>query len=168
LFAKKQKITKKTSNNEKNKDLNEKEEENYEEKEEEEEVELENNVVPTNNTNSQLVQFDKEMIWTSLQKESKDAKYVDVTPYIFMPQRQAAKELGLPSSTLCKRWKEATMQRKWPRRNLRKIDKEISKIIQKIPPSCGTSLDVPTEAYLGLLLKKKAEEMKPVSIRISP
>jgi hypothetical protein len=33
--------------------------------------------------------------------------YVDITEYLNMPQSEAAKKLGIPTSTLSKRWKEA-------------------------------------------------------------
>jgi len=33
--------------------------------------------------------------------------YVDITEYLNMPQSEASKKLGIPTSTLSKRWKEA-------------------------------------------------------------
>ncbi len=35
--------------------------------------------------------------------------YVDVTPYLNLSQNEAAKRLNIPSSTLSKRWREATV-----------------------------------------------------------
>jgi hypothetical protein len=59
--------------------------------------------------------------------------YVDITEYLNMPQADAAKKLGIPPSTLSKRWKEAVRKRKWPYRMICKIDKEIMNLLNKVP-----------------------------------
>jgi len=53
-----------------------------------------------------------------------DSSYVDITPLLILPQKEAANKLGISESMLCKRFKECT-RRKWPYRYLRKIDKMI-------------------------------------------
>lgn len=42
----------------------------------------------------------------------KSQNYIDLGPYLSMPQSEVAKQLGLPASTLSKRWKEAVPGRK--------------------------------------------------------
>src|SRR5690348_3052620 len=51
--------------------------------------------------------------------------YVDVTEYLAMPQTEAARRLGIPTSTLSKRWKEASVNRKWPHRVVSKVSTNI-------------------------------------------
>ena len=64
--------------------------------------------------------------------------YVDITEYLNMPQSEAAKKLGIPTSTLSKRWKEAVRGRKWPYRMICKLDKEIMTLLHNVPQ--GTQL----------------------------
>lgn len=52
---------------------------------------------------------------------------VNITPYLHLPQSEAARILGIPASTLSKRWKEATT-RKWPHRKLKKLEKKIDQV----------------------------------------
>jgi hypothetical protein len=59
--------------------------------------------------------------------------YVDITEYLNLPQYLAAKKLGIPASTLSKRWKEAVRTRKWPYRSVQKLDKEITTLLHNIP-----------------------------------
>lgn len=56
--------------------------------------------------------------------------YVDITEYLNLPQTEAAKKLGIPTSTLSKRWKEAAANRKWPYRTVSRLDKGKSSVIQ--------------------------------------
>jgi len=42
---------------------------------------------------------------------SKESNFLDITEYLNMPQTQAAKHIGIPTSTLSKRWREAARQR---------------------------------------------------------
>lgn len=57
--------------------------------------------------------------------------------YLTLPQSEAAHKLGIPTSTLSKRWKEAVRARKWPYRTVAKLDKEIMTLLHNIPQ--GTS-----------------------------
>lgn len=97
------------------------------------------------------------------------AKYTDITHLLNMPQAKAAEVLGMPMSTLSKRWKEAVRSRKWPFRQVSKLDKEIMTLLHNIPP--GTEGDpqgaTPPEIAqaLGVLLKRRQDELKPVHIR---
>ena len=91
-------------------------------------------------------------------------QYCDITEFLTLPQNQAAKKLSIPPSTLSKRWKEASRNRKWPWRVVRKIDKEISCLLHNIPTNGSIPEEV--EAHLSVLLKKRQEELRPVVIRI--
>lgn len=54
----------------------------------------------------------------------------DITPLLSLPQKVAAAMLGLSESMLCKRFKACT-QRKWPYRQLCKIDRAIAHLTAK-------------------------------------
>jgi len=93
--------------------------------------------------------------------------YVDITEYLNMPQAEAAKKLGIPPSTLSKRWKEAVRKRKWPYRMICKIDKEIMTLLHNVPQGANAPpLPEEIESALGHLLRKRQEELRPVVIRI--
>jgi len=93
--------------------------------------------------------------------------YVDITEYLNMPQSEAAKKLGVPPSTLSKRWKEAVRKRKWPYRMICKIDKEIMTLLHNVPQGPNAPpLPEEIENALGQLLRKRQEELRPVVIRI--
>lgn len=93
--------------------------------------------------------------------------YVDITEYLNMPQSEAAKKLGIPPSTLSKRWKEAVRKRKWPYRMICKIDKEIMTLLHNVPQGPNAPpLPEEIESALGHLLRKRQEELRPVVIRI--
>jgi hypothetical protein len=97
------------------------------------------------------------------------ATYIDITPYLNMPQKEAARRLGIPTSTLSKRWKEAVRCRKWPYRTICKLDKEIMALLQNIPQDYNTrtnQLPEEIETTLGYLLRKRQEELQPVIIRV--
>lgn len=94
-------------------------------------------------------------------------QYVDITDYLNMPQADAAKKLGIPPSTLSKRWKEAVRKRKWPYRMICKIDKEIMTLLHNVPQGPNAPpLPEEIEAALGKLLRRRQEELRPVVIRI--
>jgi len=93
--------------------------------------------------------------------------YVDITEYLNMPQSEAAKKLGIPPSTLSKRWKEAVRKRKWPYRMICKIDKEIMTLLHNVPQGPNAPpLPEEIENALGTLLRKRQDELRPVVIRI--
>lgn len=92
-------------------------------------------------------------------------RYVDITKYLNMPQSMAAEKLGIPTSTLSKRWKEVARNRKWPYRTVSKLDKEIMAILHNIPQG-SNKLQPDMEATLGVLLRRRQEELRPVRIRL--
>ena len=49
------------------------------------------------------------------EEESEEGNYIDITDLLTLPQKEAAKRLGISESMLCKRFKECT-KRKWPYR----------------------------------------------------
>jgi hypothetical protein len=104
-------------------------------------------------------------------KMNEPEEYIDVAPYVTLPQHEAAKKLGIPSSTLSKKWKDATVNRKWPYRALAKIDKEIMTLMHNIPRNSDGSgpvaMDPELEEQLSGLLKKRQGEARSVIIRLS-
>jgi hypothetical protein len=94
-------------------------------------------------------------------------RYLDITEHLNLPQADAAKKLGIPTSTLSKRWKEAVRNRKWPYRAICKLDKEIMTLLHNIPQGPDAApLPEDIETTLGYLLRKRQEELKPVVIRL--
>lgn len=91
-------------------------------------------------------------------------EFCDITKYLAMPQIEAAAKLGIPTSTLSKRWKEAVPSRKWPWRMINKIDKEIISILKDVPPNGAVPIN--QRNSLALLIRKRKEELQPVAIRI--
>ena len=91
-------------------------------------------------------------------------KFVEITPYLNQPQVSAAKRIGIPTSTLSKRWKEAVRDRKWPYRSVRKLDKEINTLLHNHNLSNVLPPDV--ERALGVLLRRRQDELRPVVIRL--
>jgi len=51
--------------------------------------------------------------------------FTDITHLLTLPQKEAARILGISESMLCKRFKEQT-QRKWPYRYLRKVERQMA------------------------------------------
>lgn len=96
--------------------------------------------------------------------------YVDITDYLNMPQSEAAKKLGIPTSTLSKRWKEAVRGRKWPYRMICKLDKEIMTLLHNVPQGAngtgGPPFPEDIENTLTRLIRLRNEELKSVVIRI--
>jgi len=114
--------------------------------------------------NNALIQ-PKETEKRMVERKDDNSKFVDVTPFLTLPQHEAAKKLGIPSSTLAKRWKEASCNRKWPYRTVSKLDKEILTLLKNVE-NAKAELSPSVEATLGLLLKKRQEELKTVLVRL--
>jgi hypothetical protein len=96
-------------------------------------------------------------------------EYRDITELLNLPQIEAARRLNIPMSTLSKRWKEAVRVRKWPHRQVAKLDKEIMTLLHNIPArSEGDQSTTPPEIEqaLGVLLRRRQEELRPVKIRM--
>uniref|UniRef100_A0A7S4IIK0 RWP-RK domain-containing protein n=1 Tax=Vannella robusta TaxID=1487602 RepID=A0A7S4IIK0_9EUKA len=93
-----------------------------------------------------------------------DQRYSDITEFLNMPQNQAAKRLGIPPSTLSKRWREAAPNRKWPYRTVCKIDKEITTLLHNIPQDGVIPPDI--EKKLSALIAKRQEELKTIVVRL--
>jgi len=118
---------------------------------------------PTQGVNSSSQPYDELLDQLSNKSPIKD-EYLDVTPFISMSQEDAARKLGIPSSTLSKRWREATMNRKWPYRNICKIDREIKTMVANIQNGKN---DPEMQMTLGNLIKKRKEETRTVFIKRS-
>jgi hypothetical protein len=97
--------------------------------------------------------------------EEKPGTFINVTSYLTLPQHAAAKKMGIPSSTLSKRWKEASCSRKWPFRTVSKLDKEILTLLKNVE-SNSSALAPHVEETLGILLKRRQEELRTVIIRL--
>lgn len=96
--------------------------------------------------------------------QSIQTEYFDITPYITYSQEKAAKKLGIPKSTLSKRWREATCNRKWPYRQLCKVDREIKTLVHNMQSTNGLS-DPQLQANLAALMKLRLEESRVVFIK---
>lgn len=120
-----------------------------------------------NNNNAIVQHHNNDINGAIIERRGGDdnSKFVDVTPFLTLPQHEAAKKLGIPSSTLAKRWKEASCNRKWPYRTVSKLDKEILTLLKNVE-NAKAELSPSVEATLGLLLKKRQEELKTVLVRL--
>jgi hypothetical protein len=92
-------------------------------------------------------------------------QYCDITDYLTLPQSQAAKKIQMRPSTFSKRWKIATGGRKWPCRQVKKIDKEIRDLVHNVRRENGT---FPQEIELRVveLIKLRQKQLVPVVIRL--
>eukprot|EP01114_Cavostelium_apophysatum_P008546 TRINITY_DN2109_c0_g1_i1.p1 TRINITY_DN2109_c0_g1~~TRINITY_DN2109_c0_g1_i1.p1 ORF type:complete len:293 (+),score=38.45 TRINITY_DN2109_c0_g1_i1:182-1060(+) len=88
--------------------------------------------------------------------------YFDVTPFITLSQERAAKRLGIPKSTLSKRWREATCNRKWPFRQLCKIDREIKTLLHNLQ---GGTVNAQLQSNLATLMRQRQDESRIVFIK---
>jgi hypothetical protein len=91
-----------------------------------------------------------------------DCNYIDITPLLVLPQKEAASKLGISESMLCKRFKECT-RRKWPYRYLRKIDK----MLQMFSPKGENFTTGEDQEKIDRLRKEREECLQPVKIRIT-
>ena len=85
----------------------------------------------------------------------------DITHLLTLPQKEAAKILGISESMLCKRFKEQT-QRKWPYRYLRKVERQIS-LKQK-----SKKLSMEDVKRLDILSQEREKCLASVQIRLRP
>jgi len=85
----------------------------------------------------------------------------DITHLLTLPQKEAAKILGISESMLCKRFKEQT-QRKWPYRYLRKVERQIS-LKQK-----SKKLSMEDVKKLEHLSREREKCLSSVQIRLRP
>lgn len=99
-----------------------------------------------------------------ISSQSSDNDYFDITPFITLSQERAAKKLGIPKSTLSKRWREATCNRKWPYRQLCKVDREIKTLIHNMQ-NLGGGADSQLQANLATLMRLRQEESRSVLIK---
>jgi hypothetical protein len=92
---------------------------------------------------------------------------VDITSLLTLPQKEAAHKLGISESMLCKRFKECT-QRKWPYRQLCKIDKTIAAITHSRRKGSNEASLPPGDAAKVKALRRERESiLAPVSIRLT-
>eukprot|EP01101_Sappina_pedata_P006880 TRINITY_DN3526_c0_g3_i1.p1 TRINITY_DN3526_c0_g3~~TRINITY_DN3526_c0_g3_i1.p1 ORF type:complete len:821 (+),score=224.52 TRINITY_DN3526_c0_g3_i1:125-2587(+) len=86
--------------------------------------------------------------------------HIDITDLLSLPQKEAARRLGISESMLCKRFKERT-KRKWPYRYLRKIEKVIKAL------KASRNLDKDERERLNTLIVERDICLQPVHIRIT-
>jgi len=108
---------------------------------------------------------DDDSLQENVQPKKKNRKrpcvLTDITHLLTLPQKEAAKILGISESMLCKRFKEQT-QRKWPYRYLRKVERQIS-LKQK-----SKKLSLEDIKKLELLAKEREKCLSNVQIRLRP
>jgi len=115
-------------------------------------------------SSSELEQHQEKQIMPH--KQQKGNSYIDITEFLNLPQVEAAKRLSIPPSTLSKRWKEAVNKRKWPWRTVCKIDKEIMTLLHNVPQGDATQMPTEVQNRLAYLLRKRQQELKPVTVRL--
>lgn len=91
---------------------------------------------------------------------------LNVAPLIDLTQTAAAKIIKIPSSTLCKKWKEATKAKKWPYRSYKKAEKKFAvlarnsqvKKVEQMEEAAKKNLDMMVElrqpVYINYQLPK--------------
>jgi len=80
-----------------------------------------------------------------------------------MRQAAAAHRLGMSSSALSKRWREAMKSRKWPYRIHCKLEKEIKDILAQHK---GPNRPPDVERKLNILIDQRRENIEPAAIRL--
>jgi len=93
-----------------------------------------------------------------------EGQFIDVSTEFGIPQNKVAQKLGMHPSTFSKRWNEATQKRKWPYRDIHKIDKELATIAQNLP-SAGEEVKRKMIARMNELLHTRNGMCLPVYIR---
>jgi len=125
---------------------------------------------PSNNSSdlTRLTPSTSDLLGQIISQGSKDLpEFMDIAPFVTFPQYEAAKKLNIPSSTLSKKWKDATVNRKWPYRTLAKIDKEIKTIMHNIHRDSNGNVDPQVEQKLAKLLQVRQNETRPVIVRMT-
>jgi hypothetical protein len=91
---------------------------------------------------------------------------LDVTPFFNTLQTDAAAQLGIPVSSLSKRWKKASNGRKWPHRHVLKIDVQIKELLSTVSDEDvdAGKMSIDVESRITALLHKRAACLQPVSI----
>jgi len=123
-------------------------------------------ITPFNETEKKPQEFAKE----SMEEEIVDSmeegnsiplvEEIDISLYTRLPMRDAAKIIGMPCSTLGKKWKKESKGRAWPFRRLSKISKEIAFII-----GCFDDSNSEQNERLQELLEERRIELLPIILR---
>ena len=94
-----------------------------------------------------------------LDADQKINNTVELSPYFYFPQYVAARMLRISPNSLSRKWRKQTKNRKWPYRPLKRLNQEISTLIQniKLDPS---SPDL--QAKLNQKIQSRNKEMVPV------
>lgn len=108
-------------------------------------------------------QFDHNMI-----KFGKQEKSFDISTMVDLSQKDAAKKLGIPGSTLSKKWREATGNRKWPFRTIQKLDHRIHTLFHNHVNAGNKdgSMTKETTVLLEHLLFQRKKETSPVFVKL--
>jgi len=106
----------------------------------------------------------KALVCSAGARDASECNYIDITDLLVLPQKEAARQLGISESMLCKRFKECT-RRKWPYRYLRKIEKVITML--EAQKADGAEMTTEDEEKLASLSEQREECLKPVRIRIT-
>jgi len=91
-----------------------------------------------------------------------NSQYIDITSLLNLPQKEAARKLGISESMLCKRFKETT-RRKWPYRYVRKLEK----IIEALRQQNDSAMSEDSSHKLSELEEERKQCLKPVQIRVT-
>ena len=86
---------------------------------------------------------------------------IDITPYLCMPQAKASQILRIRPSKLSAQWRIAANSRKWPFREVKRLDREIFTLVKNLEVN---PLSVPLIGKLQKLLKDREALLVPVKI----
>ncbi|CAH6420987.1 Hypothetical protein KVN_LOCUS94 [uncultured virus] len=106
-----------------------------------------------------------DQLFQSNQVDTLNDCYINITPLLNLSQNMAAKKIGIPSSTLSKRFRESRPKEKWPYRKLCKIEKEMISLILNVKDS--GSVDSESAKTYFELQKQRNEHLKSTIIRIN-